>query len=216
MSDRQNRPDSRKDAAISDLYRTTRKEEPAGRLDAMILARAEVATQRRRRRWWLPVSSAAVLLLGVTLTLQLMEQAPRLPQSLEEVEADRPVEAEAARPIKKKQISSDSAPAMMMDSLFKADSEARGRRQEEAPLPPLPSREALQGVGPKAESKLLEAETLDLGIAQEDRDPAAWLAYIQTLLDQGDETTAVQELEAFSARYPEHPIPAKLQPLSIE
>ena len=114
MIDRQTKPEPDEDSAISIHYRTIRREEPNAELDAKILAKAKAAAHRRRRRWLLPVSSAAVVLLGLTLTLKLVDQAPRLPQTYEDFGTELPAEAEVVRRTEKKR--APPVPAMMMDS----------------------------------------------------------------------------------------------------
>jgi len=66
------------DPAISDLYRKTGDIAPPASLDEAVLASARRATRQRRQRWILPLSTAAVLMLGITVLLKLnSEWQPR-------------------------------------------------------------------------------------------------------------------------------------------
>lgn len=64
------------DPAISELYRRSRRPEPAAATDNAILDRARREVRRRRNRWLLPLSTAALVVMGLTLTLRMVDQQP--------------------------------------------------------------------------------------------------------------------------------------------
>ncbi len=83
-----------RDPILSEAYREASQAEPAKLLDDRILAaaRAAVAPKRQRRSRWfawaIPLSTAAVLVLAVTLILDMQRQAP--PHGLEGLPAETP------------------------------------------------------------------------------------------------------------------------------
>ncbi|MEN8179771.1 MAG: hypothetical protein ABFS39_14310 [Pseudomonadota bacterium] len=211
MTDQQNKSEVGEDPAISHLYRATRIEEPDAALDVKILAEAKAVTHHQRRRWLLPLSSAAVVLLGVTLTLKLMDQAPRLPQSIDDFNYEQPAESRAIQRAEKKQ--AQPAPAMMMESMSAPAKEHKDKLklQKAAPRTSAPAGGSLQGLGQMDASEAFESNQQDLPAVEIMDDPAEWLAHIQMVLDRGERNRAVQELKAFIATYPEYPLPESLQ-----
>ena len=64
------------DDKLSGRYRELAREEPSAALDATILARARRRAPGHRRSWFVPVSIAAVLMLGVGVTLRMQMEEP--------------------------------------------------------------------------------------------------------------------------------------------
>ena len=211
MTDRQKKPEDSDDPAISRLYRATRDAEPGAALEARILAEARAAAHHRHRRWLLPVSSAAVVLLGLTLTLKLQDQAPRLPQTLEDFSAEMPAESPAVRRAEKKLAS--PAPGMMRESDPGGIEENRLQLQKSAPEGSVTTGSSFDAMRERDEAEISEHDVKALQADEVVEDPAAWLERIQNSLRRGERSKAIQELKAFSSRYPEYPIPEKLQAL---
>lgn len=67
--------DSHDDPTLSALYRRISQEAPSAQLDERVMESARRHAARRSHRWWLPLSTAAVLVLAVTLLLR-HQQAP--------------------------------------------------------------------------------------------------------------------------------------------
>lgn len=65
---------SEHDHEISAIYRKARDPAPPTSLDDTILATAKRAAWRRKQRWMLPLSTAAVLVVSVTLLLDMREE----------------------------------------------------------------------------------------------------------------------------------------------
>ncbi|MES9981153.1 MAG: hypothetical protein ABW107_20725 [Candidatus Thiodiazotropha sp. 6PLUC5] len=61
------------DSQLTTLYRAGRTEQPSEALDQTILSEARKVASKRRNRWIVPLSSAALVLLGVGLSLPLIE-----------------------------------------------------------------------------------------------------------------------------------------------
>ncbi len=186
------------DRGLSQLYRRTRREQPSAELDRAVLAEARLAlARRRRRRWLVPLSTAAVLVLGVSLTLYELE-APR-PTALEPQAPPPPV--------------GEAAPA----------AGAMSDRAAERPAPRLPrsavsprlqeTEEALSKRAPSAErdapEALAPATKAETGPA-----PEVWIARLLEQLERGDSETLRSELESFRERYPDYPLPAPLKALA--
>lgn len=62
------------DPAISAVYRKTGDLAPPTSLDEAILATAKQAVRQRRQRWMLPMSTAAVLMMSVTLLMNMNQE----------------------------------------------------------------------------------------------------------------------------------------------
>lgn len=65
---------SEHDPAVSAIYRNAGDLAPHTSLDDAILAKAKRAVRQRRQRWMLPLSTAAVLMVSVTLLLNMNEE----------------------------------------------------------------------------------------------------------------------------------------------
>ncbi len=77
------------DPDISDLYQSTRSDEPGATLDAAILAEAEAAVETKRKRpaWIAPVGLAATVLLGVNLAVN--RSSSIIAHGVEKIKANR-------------------------------------------------------------------------------------------------------------------------------
>src|SRR5689334_7238264 len=70
---------------VSGRYRELAREEPSAALDARILAAARESTRpvvRRRQQWMVPVSIAAVLVLGIGVSLRMQLEQPGIETSV--------------------------------------------------------------------------------------------------------------------------------------
>jgi hypothetical protein len=221
IDDKQNQTGPLEDPDIGALYRATRTMEPGTELDALILARARTAARRRRNRWLLPLSSAAVVMLGLTLTLQLLEQEPTLP-SVEDYAVDEAVESIAApqKSIagkKEKQAQPGQAVREAASSLQQEDAGLRLRKLvpvEEPASPAAAGRAAVpQGVRAQAEEEQPAEQTGEFVEALPLMEPGPWLANISEMVDGGEIDKAIAELQRFQTRYPGYAIPEALQHL---
>lgn len=125
-------------------YRDLAREEPPGALDAKILAaaRREVEAPRRSRspRWMVPVSLAAVVMLGVGLTLRMQMEQPGIETSMsrDSLPASAP---QAERP--KPQAATEPMPAAPVESKPATADRARAPARPPKPAPaPAPERPA--------------------------------------------------------------------------
>jgi hypothetical protein len=204
--------------ALSELYRTTRREIPSEDLDAALLAQARRQAAARRRRWMLPLSSAAVVLLGVSLVVKLNLLAPppilpgspatdekqtvreRLPES---ISMPAPAASSGAGAISRPQEERRSAPAKLQSAL---------------PSRPVTSadEEGIDSAPPrmKAASKAeADASLSDLAEAPWRDDADHWVAYILKLLETGREADARRELALFRQQHGDYDLPAALKQL---
>lgn len=125
-------------ADISRRYRDAASEQPSPRIDAAILeaARREAARSRVVRNWQVPAAVAAVLVIGVSLSLLTREGVDSLPpadQSQNQSEVARssaPSLAMKAEPAQKGKLESRSRPSR--DRSERGDREAEARHGEEA------------------------------------------------------------------------------------
>jgi len=224
VTDEHHNPASGQDPDITRLYRASRSEEPSSALDERILGQARLAARHNRRRWLVPLSSAAVVLLGLTLTLQLMEHEPGLSDIdgylTEEAPKSEAVEAPAPemKQLEKKQKSARpvlQAPAQGMerkDSLrsremapaeYDAAPAASGTLIPESIMEKtLPSRMMAEPVASPAVDRAVPVEA-----------PEEWLARIMSLNDEGETQNAIEEMARFRQHYPDHPVPDTLKPL---
>lgn len=197
--------------ALQRKYRAAAREEPPAMLDQVVLNRARrAAAQHAIRPWsfsWMhATATAALLVLGLTLVLQLRETT-RVPETLPET------------PLQ---------PAEYYDGLEDQDSavgeqESFHRSRDDAHLRKLEIQksEALREVreevlepppaAPKPSYNMMKAlpkyETQEAAVA---RPPEEWLDHILELKKSGDEAAWRSELEAFIRTFPDHPLPREL------
>lgn len=219
-------PGAEEDPAISALYRRSRDSEPPAELDHAVLAEAQRVARRRPRRWLLPLSTAAVVVVGVTLVLKMGMQPQFSPQPAG-------VPHEPPGPV--------SAPEQRQPTPVAPP--ARDSRAEEALSPPLKSAsppprptakrrtEGLESLSEPAQSDRMrfkapaapavqskaagapaaeERESLNV---QDAPTPELWLKQIEELLTSGRQSEAKAQLAAFRRRYPDRSIPKELTPL---
>jgi hypothetical protein len=202
------------DQALSELYQATRREMPSSQLDREILDQAERVARSRRRRWLLPLSTAAVILLGTSLTLTLVE--PPVTTSLPELEEDAVMdESEEIRqmtpaaPLRKRQVISPEA------------SEPKVELQSVAPS----SADRDGGMAAPKEKAVLErqmdafrsATAISEGEAQAPiQSAASWIETMKALLREGDREALVKALAAFRQAYPDYPLPAELAEIETQ
>ena len=202
------------ESALSALYQRSRREQPSAALDQAVMQEARRALSRRRLRWWLPLSTAAVILLGVSLTLNQMEPpghtAPTLDSRREPVPAsavpDLSEEASSEQPSTVQTPSVQGVPEKLMKS---------------APPPGL-QRAAPAKRSAEADGMLFDApleleqapavQTDNVGLAES---PEAQVTGMLDLLQQAD-TQELREhlgerLRAFRASYPDYPLPDALE-----
>jgi hypothetical protein len=126
-------------AEISRRYRETAREEPSARIDAAILeaARREAGRPVIVRNWQVPAAVAAVLVIGVSLSLltrEGLDPLPPLDQSPSKAEVAKPAApslAMKADPAPKGKFDLQSRPSR--DRSERVDREAEIRPHEEAP-----------------------------------------------------------------------------------
>ena len=99
-------------------------------------------------------------------------------------------------PAKRKSVTSGAAQSLPA-------SPAAGVAEQAAP--PAASKDAREA---GSERHLMPADTLQ-------SDPAAWLRFIERLLNEANREAAKSNLRAFRARYPDLPLPAALEPLAV-
>lgn len=142
------------DQAISKLYQSSKKAEPSTEIDAAILVQARERLNKNKskqakpsvnkwQRWVVPLSTAALVVMGVSITLKIMNQ----PQTSYQLEM--PVTETGF--IEKKALKDEAAvpaeqPAATM--MLEAESDAMMQEiQEEQPA------RALQSIAPKAKAR---------------------------------------------------------------
>lgn len=140
MSIRHQNP-SEHDPAISALYRKADDLAPPFPLDEAILATAHHAARQRRQRWVLPLSTAAVVMLSVTVLMNMHDEwdfsrelADNAPTSQPSPSASSHTERQLAE---KTESASDNAPRQLAreeDSVDSAPAEMRA--QKPAPATP--------------------------------------------------------------------------------
>ncbi len=246
MSPTSRKHEKNRDPLVPDEVRAAWREagapEPAELVDRAVLnrARAAVESSTPGRPWsfgWPhTVTTAAVLVLGVTLLLQLRDQAPGVSQPPPPAPASRTVPADAVRtPPARDSVSADEpVPDRMLraptpeaeavrDEIDPAASAAGISRrqdvieQDAAPAAPAEQQPA-QGTRLLEEALLkneIEIESADVEhrarrSQSEETDPERLLAEIRRLLDAGEFEDAREALARFRLAFPDHPLPEDL------
>ncbi|MCG7985914.1 MAG: hypothetical protein JAZ20_05160 [Candidatus Thiodiazotropha weberae] len=200
------------DSGLNRLYHAGRHEAPSEALDQAVLNQARKATAKHRNRWIVPLSSAALLLLGIGLSLPLIDlrndiydQPPRLPapapQADSRFESDQTLQIPAQAPASSAielQKRSEPVPQAELTSPPLMEQRARAKAREGA-----------------AERKQLQEapETILQSIDSEKahRTPELWLTEIEALIEAGQDQAARRSLDAFMVTYPDYPLPKSLQ-----
>jgi hypothetical protein len=205
--------------SLSTLYRATRREAPSDAMDAAVLGLARRQAAARRRRWILPLSSAAVVLLGVSLVLkmQLLEPPayPPMPTASEETG-----EALKARLPKAATSAPAAAPAADAEIQLHKEEKRRSAVKLQSVSPPRQAASMDEQLFNREDQNLpasakAEAEGTISGLALPvwRSDAEHWLAAMLSLLQEGNVKAAQEELVLFRHRYPDHALPDELKRL---
>lgn len=213
------------DTQVSALYRRTRNETSSAALDESIKNAARRVARRRRYRWLLPLSSAAVLLLGLSLTLKVL----KLERPIEEAALSEMDDAEAKRePASMPDLAEpavpapSSAPYALRERPARDTKDAVPVRKRMAPVqehereerPALILDQAVS-TGSTASSRApaggSKAGTPDADFPDAlKHDPSRWLRHIRDLISQGRTADATAQLGQFRAEYPNYGLPDDL------
>jgi hypothetical protein len=205
------------DPHISKLYRATRDAEPPSALDAKILEQANRAVRHRRRRWMLPLSTVAVVMIGLTLTLKMVDMEPRLSspedfaveeEALMEVpetksKAPQPMRQERAAPAAAKKEKRMRAAEPVLEMQPQLDMAPSPSREKSLQAPTAPSS---TGVAEEGRVLLKEEQASDVEFAN----PEEWLREIEQMVEADKLEQARVALERFREVYPDYPVPEKL------
>lgn len=207
-----------RDEAVSRRYRELAREEPPAALDAAILAAASgVARPRARSLWPAAVSIAAVLVLGIGISLRMLVEEPgvetSMPRSSSSAEYPAPQAAEApaeeraqprledapAKPLQKRaappsRAATPPAPAPAQDAVAPSTAES-------ATAPP-PAAQAAAEAAPRAK---LRAEAPAAPMAARD-ERVAELERIARLRSEGRHAEADKALGEFRRAHPDYRI----------
>lgn len=211
-------PDNR----IAALYRATRQETSPAHLDRAILSAARSAARRRRLRWIVPASSAALVLLGLSISYRFLEDLAELeapealaPSLLQEGPASEPSDRRDPKPLPepgarpapnpetseplRRPIETPAPRATPGQS-----SETKSRRA--APATPEPQLRAR--VPEPAMPRAMEAEEESPA-----RPPDQWLEQIRAHKAAGDLDAARDLLSEFLRQFPDAETPQDLRDL---
>jgi hypothetical protein len=234
--------DSQEDSAISALYRRASNEEPASHLDGRIMAVARRHATRRTHRWWLPLSTAAVLVLAVTLLLRHQQAPDELQEQFAQLEpapaasAPPPVavpaapaapatprkeERIAAKPESRAKSSVAEAPLAEAPLADSAKSVASPAEVAAAPSPALAAAPSADMAGESRQAEAAGAMARSGSAAEQKREAVTeaaepWLKRIEALRVKGEIEAARRELAAFRKVYPGYVLPRELQALLPE
>lgn len=178
---------------------------PPEMLDQAVLnrAHAEVDKPRSSRPWsfgWLhALSTAAVIVLGLTVILQFREQVPPSVPVQQSTPLSEPSPSAAPAGIVSDEAA--SAPAALRQRVAESKVESRSESVEEALVTPM--RNVATPPAAIAEDRALAEPELR-------EDPQAWLAEIRGLLEAGNTQQAEEELARFREQWPDIPVPADL------
>jgi hypothetical protein len=198
---------------ISDRYRALPREEPPRALDDAILAAGRRAG-KGRNRWYVSLAAAAVIVLGVALTMHVERERPA-EEVVSSVEPQKQVMADQAKSepagrTEPKPFAVEPPPPPPLRS--------ESRRREnvaEAPAPPsAPSPRAdeskaqLRQAEPAGERREVMASAAAAPASRFARAaPEQWLLAIDDLKRQGKHEEASRELAEFRKRHPNYRIP---------
>ncbi len=195
------------DPHISALYRQAGDIAPPASLDEAVLASARRAVRQRRQRWIVPLSTAAVLMLGLTVLLKINSEW----QTKESVPMAMPHEekAEASAGM----LAKKAAPASPAPQVLRAVPPQQSSRAKT---------EIAESFGAVADAvqktdKQKENETLAIaGAAQAEPkvlEPKPWIEKIRKLIEEKKLDEGRKELRAFRKRYPDYKLPNDLKSL---
>lgn len=195
------------DPEISALYRKTGNVEPPTKLDVAVLATARRAIRQRRQRWILPLSTAAVLMLGITVLLKINSEwlpTDSVPMAInhEETETSAGMLEKKTAPISPEPQALRAMPPQQAARAKKEITESLDFSADSAPMSDSTMQEAEKPViagSAQTEQKVLE--------------PKPWIEKIYKLIEEKKADDAKKELDAFRKRYPDYKLPADLTSL---
>jgi hypothetical protein len=184
---------------------------PNEALDQVVLNEARRVTAKNRNRWIVPLSSAALILLGIGLSLPLIDlqndiyhEKRRQPSPAQQVDSLSESDHELAKP------TLPQAPASRTTK-FRSMADPMPQPQAEMAAPPAVEYRAREKTHSTAAENRLQEQPHDS--AQAVLTPQQWLVEIEQLIASGREQAARRALNEFMQRYPDHPIPESLQRL---
>ncbi|MCU7810162.1 MAG: hypothetical protein KZQ77_02855 [Candidatus Thiodiazotropha sp. (ex Notomyrtea botanica)] len=213
MTQQDQQRNSTNDLQLSELYRASRNEQPADELDKAILAQAHAQARSRRRRWMVPLSTAAVILLGTTLTLTLVQ--PPVSTQLPDEENDAMSDAlEEMAP--KASSPPAAAPAMKRQAVAPAGEPPVLELQSAMPSRAEMDADVLAPMERRASEKKREKSSFGQAMAEKEtveavQTPEAWINDMRSLLRDRKVDALELELKAFRERYPDTPLPPELE-----
>jgi hypothetical protein len=218
---------------LTGAWREAGNEEPGADLDEVIIEAArrevrkgpKVAYSPFSRSWGVPLALAAVLVVSVTVTLVMHEEATEpLPVPMDGPPGARAPEAKP--PVAPGKAEAQRAPAPASREHARPDSREREASPREAPPAPytvqapappaesavrkqaLPSAPEAQRKERDAAAAAAPAKLEDAGRAPE-MTPEQWLAKIEELRRQGKQSEADALLAEFKKRFPDYPLPSR-------
>jgi hypothetical protein len=151
---------------VSRRYRELAREEPPASLDAAILARARTSVGARPRsaaRWMGPVSIAAVLVLGIGVSLRMQLEQPGIETSATPPTPSQPQSPAPASP-PASQAATQAKPKVPRDAVAAA---------KPAPAEPAPMKESrMANVAPRPEPKRRDAPPAASVVGRNEAQPA--------------------------------------------
>lgn len=217
---------SEHDPHISALYRKTGNIEPPATLDEAVLASARRAVRQRRNRWMLPLSTAAVLMLGLTVLLKLNSEWQPGPKLEDGAPASTPHEEKLAE-APARMMAKKSAPAPSKSQALTAQPSTtiteQPRQTARAKSEDAESQSIAADTAPMTNSTMHETEIrkeagspVISGMAQAEQEvlePKPWLEKIRKLIEAKKPDAAKKELKAFRKHYPDYKLPDDLKAL---
>lgn len=217
------------DPHISALYRKTGNIEPPASLDEAVLASARRAVRQRRNRWMLPLSTAAVLMLGLTVLLKLNSEwqpgrefnddTPTSVTLEEKTESAAGTLAKRAAPAPAKTLELNAA--LPSSAIAPRDEQPRKTAKEKSEI--ASTLGSASDTAPISDSTLQQAETSNetetpfvSGMAQAEQkvlEPKAWIKKIRKLIEAKNIDEAKKELKAFRKHYPDYKLADDLKAL---
>lgn len=220
-----------RDPLLSQAYREANHAEPPPALDNAILAAARqaLATPPRRRAarfaWAVPLSTAAVLVLGVTLLFQMQRESPETPREAKPAPAT--ARLESTRTLPSNAQGKTETEHMEATSAASTGATAEPRPAPFPAVPPLPRPEQARKapVAAQADSFATEATTRmerstpfastapaarEAAPAPNPERPEQWVEKIRLLLREGRTDEARKSLEELRRRHPGFALPEDL------
>lgn len=201
--------DSHDDPTISALYRSASQEAPSRHLDERVMVTARRHVARRSHRWWLPLSTAAVLVLAITLLLRHQQAPDELQEQFAQLEPESRAKSSVAEAPLAEAPLADSAKSV-------APPAAVAAAPSQSPALAAAPTADMAGESRQAEAAGAMARS---GIEAEQKREAAteaaepWLKRIEALRVKGEIEAARRELAAFRKAYPAWPLSKELQAL---